>query len=108
MNMMLVTVTQRSEEIGLMKALGAPEQLIRKLFITEALLLSSFGALIGTILGLAAGELLHRLYPVIPIAAPLWSILAAITMALGTGLLFGVMPAIRASRLDPVMALSKR
>jgi len=107
MNIMLVTVTQRTAEIGLLKALGAPEKQIRNLFVTEAFLLSCIGALAGLILGLVLAEVLHRLYPVIPIAAPLWSILAAIGIALGTGLVFGVMPAIRASRLDPVSALAR-
>lgn len=108
MNIMLVTVTQRTEEIGLLKALGAPSKQIRNLFIIEAFLLSGFGALAGLVLGLVFGELLHRLYPVLPIAAPVWAILAAIGIALGTGLVFGVMPAIKASQLDPVTALAKR
>lgn len=108
MNIMLVTVSQRTQEIGLLKALGAPARQIRNLFIVEAFLLSCFGALAGLILGLGLAELLHRLYPVIPISAPLWAVLAAIGIAMATGLLFGVMPAIRASRLDPVDALARR
>lgn len=108
MNIMLVTVTQRTAEIGLLKALGTPEKQIRNLFLAEALMLSFLGALSGMVLGLLLAELLHKLYPVIPIAAPLWSILAAVGIAMGTGLLFGVMPAIRASRLDPVNALARR
>jgi len=108
MNIMLVTVTQRTEEIGLLKALGAPQRQIRNLFLTEALLLSVGGALVGLLLGLAVAELLHRLYPVIPIAAPLWSIFAAVGIALATGLLFGVLPAVRAARQDPVSALARR
>lgn len=107
MNIMLVTVTQRTAEIGLLKALGAPGKQIRNLFITEAFLLSCIGAVAGLVLGLVLAEVLHQLYPVIPIAAPLWSILAAMGIALGTGLIFGVMPAIRASRLDPVNALAR-
>ena len=108
MNIMLVTVAQRTEEIGLLKALGAPGSQIRHLFITEAFLLSFLGALLGLMLGLAATELLYRLYPVIPISAPLWSILASMGIAIGTGLVFGVLPALRASRLDPVTALARR
>lgn len=107
MNIMLVTVTQRTAEIGLLKALGAPGKDIRTLFITEAFLLSCLGALAGLILGLGLAGLLHELYPVIPIAAPLWSIVASISIALGTGLLFGVLPAIQAARLDPVTALAR-
>ncbi|OGT82173.1 MAG: peptide ABC transporter permease [Gammaproteobacteria bacterium RIFCSPLOWO2_12_FULL_52_10] len=108
MNIMLVTVTQRTEEIGLLKALGAPQRQIRNLFLTEALLLSVGGALVGLLIGLTVAELLHRLYPVIPIAAPLWSIFAAVGIALATGLLFGVLPAVRAARQDPVSALARR
>ena len=108
MNIMLVTVTQRTEEIGLLKALGAPSAHIRRLFVTEAFLLSFFGALAGLIIGLAVTELLHRIYPLFPISAPLWSILAAMSIAMGTGLVFGVLPAQHASRLDPVNALARR
>lgn len=108
MNIMLVTVTQRTEEIGLLKALGAPGTQVRRLFITEAFLLSFFGALAGMIIGLAATEILQRIYPLFPISAPLWSILAAMGIALGTGLVFGVLPAQHASRMDPVDALSRR
>lgn len=108
MNIMLVTVTQRTEEIGLLKAIGAPGWQIRRIFITEALLLSFFGALAGLVLGLVVTELLHRLYPLLPIYAPLWSILAAMGIAVGTGLLFGYLPALHASRLDPVTALARR
>lgn len=108
MNIMLVTVTQRTAEIGLLQALGAPRRRIRDLFLSEALLLSSCGALAGLILGLALTELLRHLYPVLPIAAPMWAVLAAVGMALATGLVFGVMPALRAARLDPVAALARR
>ena len=108
MNIMLVTVTQRTEEIGLLKAIGAPGRHIRRLFITEALLLSIFGALSGLVLGLVVTELLRRLYPLLPIYAPLWSILAAMGTAIGTGLLFGYLPALHASRLDAVNALARR
>jgi len=107
MNIMLVTVTQRTAEIGLLKALGAPQRRILNLFLTEALLLSGLGAVVGLVLGLVLAEVLHQLYPVIPIAAPLWSLVAAAGIALGTGLLFGVLPAIRAARQDPVAALAR-
>ena len=108
MNIMLVAVAQRTAEIGLLKALGAPGKQIRLLFITEALLLSLLGAVFGLITGLAATEFLHRLYPLLPIAAPAWAIIASISIAMLAGITFGVIPATRAARLDPVEALSKR
>lgn len=107
MNIMLVAVAQRTAEIGLLKALGAPGKQIRLLFITEALLLSLLGAVLGLVTGLAATELLHRLYPLLPIAAPAWAIIASISIAMLAGITFGVIPALRAARLDPVEALSK-
>ena len=107
MNIMLVAVTQRTGEIGLLKALGAPPGQIRLIFITEALLLSFLGAVFGVVTGLAATEFLHRLYPLLPIAAPAWAVLASVCIALLAGITFGVIPALRAARLDPVQALSK-
>ena len=107
MNIMLVAVAQRTVEIGLLKALGAPAKQIRSIFITEALLLSFLGAVFGVITGLAATEFLHRLYPLLPITAPPWAIFASVGIALLAGITFGVIPAIRAARQDPVQALSR-
>lgn len=108
MNVMLVAVTQRTAEIGLLKAIGAPGRVIKRLFVTEALLLTVFGAALGLVLGLAVAALLRRLYPVLPITPPGWAIVAAVGVALVTGMVFGVLPATRAARLDPVTALSRR
>jgi putative ABC transport system permease protein len=108
MNVMLVTVSQRTAEIGLIKAIGATARLVRILFLTEALLLSVFGALLGLALGGMGIWGLGTIYPDFPIATPLWSPIAAAGVALGTGLIFGVLPAGRAARLDPVQALSRR
>ena len=107
MNVMLVSVSQRTTEIGLLKALGAPAWTIRRLFVTEALLLSFFGGLFGVALGVVSAEILHRIYPILPIEPPMWAIVAAFGIAIATGLVFGVMPASRAARLDPVTALSR-
>jgi ABC-type antimicrobial peptide transport system, permease component len=108
MNVMLVAVAQRTAEIGLLKALGAPARAIQRLFLTEAALLSLLGATIGLAIGQASTAVLRHLYPKLPFGAPLWAIAAAILVALGTGLAFGVLPARRAARLDPVQALAKR
>jgi putative ABC transport system permease protein len=108
MNVMLVSVAQRRSEIGLLKALGASGGTIRGAFLVEAALLSSAGALLGYALGLAGAALIRALYPVFPAFPPDWAVLAALGTALGTGLLFGVLPARNAARLDPVTALAKR
>lgn len=108
MNVMVVAVSQRREEIGLLAALGAPAGSIRNLFLTEAALLSLLGAGLGLLLGQAASWVGHRLYPVVEPWAPWWASGLAVGTALLLGLLFGVAPARRAARLDPVAALSRR
>jgi putative ABC transport system permease protein len=108
MNVMLVSVTQRTSEIGLLKALGATGSTIRAAFLTEAAMLSLAGALLGFALGQAGAALIRQLYPTFPAYPPDWAVLAGLGTALVTGILFGVLPARRAAQLDPVQALSKR
>ncbi len=108
MNVMLVSVSQRTGEIGLLMAIGSPRATIRRLFVTEAILLSASGAALGLALGIGGVLLLGRLYPAIPFVSPWWAQLAALGISIGTGILFGVLPAQRAARLDPVQALSRR
>lgn len=108
MNVMLVSVTQRTGEIGLLKALGATSSAIRNTFLTEAAMLSLMGAVLGLLLGEAGAAILRHLYPTFPAYPPLWAVLAGVGTALFTGLVFGVMPARKAARLDPVQALSRR
>ncbi len=108
MNVMLVSVAQRTSEVGLLKALGATARQIQTLFLVEAAMLSLIGASLGLLLGYASNKVLTYLYPNLPIETPLWALVAAILVALLTGLLFGVMPARRASHLDPVLALGQR
>ncbi len=107
MNVMLVAVTQRTGEIGLLKALGAPAKTIRLAFLTEAAMLSTVGALVGYLLGQLGAFALRQFFPVFPAYPPDWAVIAGLGTALGTGLMFGVMPARRAARLDPVQALMK-
>jgi putative ABC transport system permease protein len=108
MNVMLVAVTQRTGEIGLLKALGAEGAAIRNAFLAEAALLSAAGAVTGYLLGQAGAFALRTAIKVLPAYPPDWAVIAALGTALVTGLLFGVMPANRAARLDPVQALAKR
>ena len=108
MNVMLVSVTQRTTEIGLLKALGAPAQQILHLFLTEAALLSMIGAVLGLALGELGSWFIGRLYPTLPVGAPWWAVISAVAVALTTGLLFGILPARRAARLDPVRSLQRR
>ena len=108
MNVMLVSVTQRTAEIGLLKALGAPARTIRVIFLTEASLLSLAGALVGFGLGQVGAAIVRQLYPTFPAYAPDWAVLAGLATALVTGILFGVLPARRAAQMDPVQALSGR
>ncbi|HLO63988.1 MAG TPA: ABC transporter permease [Azonexus sp.] len=107
MNVMLVAVTQRTGEIGLLKALGASAATIRLAFLTEAAMLSALGALLGYLLGQLGAFALRQFFPVFPAYPPDWAVIAGLGTALTTGLLFGVMPARRAARLDPVQALMK-
>jgi putative ABC transport system permease protein len=107
MNVMLVSVSERTSEIGLLKALGANRSQVLSVFLTEAALLSMAGGAIGLGLGWAALELLVSIYPAIPAVAPLWAVAAVLGLAVGTGPIFGVIPAIRAMRLDPVSALTR-
>lgn len=108
MNVMLVAVAQRTNEIGLLKALGAEAGAIRNAFLAEATLLSASGALVGYLLGQIGAFALRTAVPTLPAYPPDWAVIAALLTALSTGLLFGVMPARRAAQLDPVQALAKR
>ncbi len=108
MNVMLIAVTQRRREIGLLKALGATGAQIRLTFFTEATLLALGGAAIGLAVGGVGQIFLGQLYPQIPFAAPWWAVLAAPLTTIVAAAVFTVAPAARAARLDPVTALSRR
>lgn len=108
MNVMLIAVSQRTQEIGLLKALGSPPAQIKNLFFAEAVLLSLVGSVCGLLLGQLGSFIIGKIFPTLPIAAPWWAIIAAFTTALTAGVLFSVWPARRAAALDPVMALARR
>lgn len=105
MNVMLVSVSQRTAEIGLLKALGSPQREILELFLVEAGMLSTGGAILGSLVGLLGVSVLDWLFPDFPLAVPPWSLVGAVVLALAMGVLFGLIPARRAARLDPVQAL---
>lgn len=101
---MLISVTERTREIGIRKAVGARRREILWQFLVEAGLLTLLGGAIGMLMGALAANGVESITP-IPAAIPLWSVGAALAMAILTGMLFGLLPAVRASRLEPVDAL---
>jgi len=106
MNVMLISVSQRTREIGLLIALGARRGQITTLFLTEAVFLAALGAVAGVVLGYVAAGALGLLYPDLEFRPPLWSVGSAVLTALGCGVIFGISPARRAARLDPISALA--
>jgi putative ABC transport system permease protein len=108
MNVMLIAVSQRTAEIGLLKALGAHRRHILVLILTEAGVLSLIGAFLGLAVGVIGSWVIGRIYPALPVGTPWWAIAAALGVAIATGLTFSVLPARRAARLDPVQALSHK
>jgi putative ABC transport system permease protein len=108
MNLMLVSVSERTQEVGLLKAIGADRGQILAVFLAEAVLLGSAGGLLGLAFGWVLVRVFVTLYPAFPAAAPPWATAAAFGISVCLGALFGVLPARRATRLDPVAALAGR
>jgi putative ABC transport system permease protein len=108
MNVMLVSVSERTAEIGLLKALGARPGSILRVFLVEAVLLSLAGGGLGLLAGYVGTGFMRRVLPALPAAPPAWAVAAALAVSFGAGIIFGVLPARRASRLDPVSALARR
>jgi putative ABC transport system permease protein len=105
MNIMLVSVTERTREIGIRKAVGARSSDIVLQFLTEAVVLTALGGIIGLTIGWMISEAARLIFPSLPTAVPLWAALSGVLMSVGVGLFFGIWPASRAARLDPVEAL---
>lgn len=108
MNVMLVAVSQRTAEIGLLKALGATRQDIKRLFLFETLWLALAGAAAGILIGYLGSLGLRLAYPQLPAYPPAWASIAAIFTALVTGIVASLLPASKAAKLNPVLALSRR
>lgn len=108
MNVMLVSVSQRIAEIGLLKALGATSVDIKLLFLSESAMLSLLGAVTGLFISLIVMWGLQRYYADFDWLVPIWAAGLAIAVSIATGVIFGVIPALRAAKLNPIEALSKR
>ncbi|HRP07662.1 MAG TPA: ABC transporter permease [Gemmatimonadales bacterium] len=106
MNIMLMSVSERTREIGLRKALGATHRDIRRQFLVETVILSLLGGALGVLLGWALAMLVAAASP-LPARVTAWSIGVALTLGAATGIIFGVYPATRAARLDPIAALRR-
>lgn len=105
MNITLISVSQRTSEIGLLKALGASERQVHRLFLSEALMMTLIGATLGVLTGYALLWGGHWLWPQFPVSVPLWALLGAVLLAIGVALVFAWLPARKAARLPPVLAL---
>jgi putative ABC transport system permease protein len=105
MNIMLVSVTERTQEIGIRKAIGARRRDIVNQFLFEAMTLTFLGGVLGVALAVGASQLIILLVPSLPASIPLWAVVTGLVVSVGVGLIFGVWPARKASRLDPIECL---
>ncbi|MGH9819172.1 MAG: FtsX-like permease family protein, partial [Pyrinomonadaceae bacterium] len=105
MNIMLVSVTERTKEIGIRKAIGATRGAIVLQFLLEAMTLTFFGGVIGVVLAIGISNLIMMLIPSLPAQVPTWAVIAGLGTSIGVGLIFGVLPARKAANLDPIECL---
>jgi putative ABC transport system permease protein len=105
MNIMLVSVTERTREIGIRKAIGARRIDIIVQFLTEAVVLTLFGGVVGMVFGYVISLIARIVFPALPTQVPLWAVALGVLVSMGVGLFFGIWPASKAARLDPVDAL---
>ena len=106
MNIMLVSVTERTSEIGLKKALGARKRRIRLQFLTEAAVLTSLGGVIGVVSGIGCAELISNMMQ-IPVAIDVSAIFVAVVFSTLIGVIFGLLPAVKAANMNPIEALRR-
>jgi putative ABC transport system permease protein len=105
MNIMLVSVTERTQEIGIRKALGARRRDITNQFLFEAMTLTFLGGMVGVLLAVGISKLVMVFVPSLPASIPMWAVTSGITVSTAVGLIFGVLPARKAARLDPIECL---
>jgi putative ABC transport system permease protein len=105
MNIMLVSVTERTREIGVRKAVGAFRRDIVLQFLTEATTLSVLGGAIGILVGIAVPAAVKKIFDALPAETPVWSVIVGLIVSMSVGIFFGLYPAVKASRLDPIEAL---
>ncbi|HEY0004282.1 MAG TPA: ABC transporter permease [Pyrinomonadaceae bacterium] len=105
MNIMLVSVTERTKEIGIRKAIGARRRDIVSQFLFEAMTLTFLGGVLGVVLAVGISKIIMLLVPSLPATIPLWAVITGLSVSVGVGLIFGVWPARKASRLDPIECL---
>jgi putative ABC transport system permease protein len=105
MNIMLVSVTERTKEIGIRKAIGARRKDIVLQFLFEAMMLTFLGGVLGVILAVGLSRILMLLIPALPALIPVWAVVTGLSVSIGVGIIFGVWPARKASRLDPIECL---
>src|ERR1700716_2401463 len=100
MNIMLVSVTERTAEIGVRKAIGARRRDITTQFLFEAMTLTFLGGVLGVLLAVVVSQIIMLIFPSLPASIPLWAVVTALVVSIAIGLVFGVWPARKASRLD--------
>src|SRR4051794_15507094 len=105
MNIMLVSVTERTREIGVRKAIGARRRDIIGQFLVEAMTLTGAGGMLGILIAVLITMLVGALVPALPSKVPMWALVTGFTVSVAVGVFFGVWPAVKAARLDPVDAL---